>query len=76
MTTNTDNLSFKYADITPSIQTEIIEAGYVKLVRATVTVGPLVVTSFSDIIKDSADVPLQRYALQATSRAIDLILSS
>ena len=76
MTANTDNLSFKYADITPAIKTEIIEAGYVKLVRATVTVGPLVVTSFSDVISDTADLPLQSYALQATSRAIDLILSN
>ena len=74
MTTKVTDLDPESYDITPLIETEVMEAGAVKLVRATVTVGPMTVTSFSDMIQEVADVPFQTYALQASNRAMELIL--
>lgn len=74
MLMNADYPQDVYHEITPHIETELIYAGYLKLVRATVTVGSLKVTSFSDMIRDTDDLPFQSYAQQATYRAMELIL--
>ena len=63
-----------FYDITPLIATELIQIGKLKLVRATVTIGPMKVTSFSDVIYESSTEPFQRYAQQAAYRAMELIL--
>ena len=76
MTTNTDYSQPKYFEITPLIETELIHVAHLKLVRATVTVGPMTVTSFSDVIQEADNFPFQKYAIQATYRAMELILRS
>lgn len=65
-----------YDDITPLIATELIQIGDLKLVRATVTIGPMRVTSFSDAIQESSTESFQKYAQQAAYRALELILRS
>jgi hypothetical protein len=76
MNSGPNNLLPKYYEITPSIQTELIQYGFLKLVRATVHVGPKTVTSFSDMIGDAIDQPMRLFELQALNRAMQLILSS
>jgi len=74
MATFTTNPPIKNYQITPLIETELIQVGYLKLIRATVTVGTMTVTSFSDAIRDSADLHFDQYIRQATYRAMELIL--
>lgn len=62
----------KYWENSPSIKTELVHVGGVSVVKATVTVGQMTVTSFSDAVRDVHN-SLQDYARQATQRAMKLV---
>ena len=58
----------KPPEVSPAIQTEIVEVEHLRFIKVTVLFKSLRVTAFSDAIGES--VPLQDYARQATRRAM------
>ena len=63
----------KYWESTPSIKTELIDRGFLKLVKATVIVGQMTITAFSDAVEESPNHTLPDCTRQATQRAMQLI---
>ena len=67
------NLQPKFWESSPSIKTELVHVGGVSVVKATVIVGQMTVVSFSDAVPDATNNSVQRYAHQATQRAMKLV---
>ena len=63
----------KFWETSPSVKTELIHIGGAQVVKATVTVGQMTVTSFSDAVQDFTDNSFQDYVHQATQRAMKLV---
>jgi hypothetical protein len=63
----------KFWETTPSVKTELIHIGSLSVVKATVIVGQMTVTSFSDSVQESQNQSIQDYANQATQRAMKLV---
>jgi hypothetical protein len=56
-----------------SIKTEITCLGSRPVVKATIVVGGMVITSFSDEIRESVTHPISEYKHQAVERAMHLV---
>jgi hypothetical protein len=67
------NTQPKFWETIPTIKTELIHIGSQSVVKATVVVGQMTVTSFSDTVEDSTNNSFQDYERQATQRAMKLV---
>ena len=56
-----------------SIKTEVTCIGSRAVVKATILVGGMVITSFSDEIQESPTHPMSEYKHQAVQRALHLV---
>jgi len=63
----------KYWESTPTIKTELIQIGQLKMVKATVIAGQMTITAFSDAVQEVSHGAIQDYARQATQRAMRLV---
>jgi hypothetical protein len=60
----------KYWESTPSIKTDLIQMGRGKLVKATLIVGRMTVTAYSDLVQEPTIDSIQNCTQQATQRAM------